>query len=310
MPSLIDTGLVTTQLVTAFNYMANQYTPNEVLGALAPPIEVLTRTFNVGIIGDIYGASQAEGAAPVYALDEFSVGGTCKRFATGFFFSDSDVKGHVLGPQILDRVGAMPAELERQVSAYLEGTVLSGLESTVGWDGQFFFDTDHPIPGGTWSNDISQTVASTALITQAEGGALIDNVLNTLSTARTGTGRYVGNPDRVVIFARTHQARVLDYVVRRDNLNLAGLAGASNVYSGMNVIVVPTPLISDQTKFYAFNIGSDGGSSALMKAWFRGPDIKLSPVNARTGTIDCVGDTFFEIVGADFSKGCAVTIST
>lgn len=130
-------------------------------------------------------------------------------------------------------------------------------ESTACYDGQYFFDTDHAeAPGNnSQSNDLTQTVASTSLMTVAEAKTSINKAI----------GAMIGFlDDRGEPYMEEYQLNASNFVVMvptvhrepwEELLSSALISNTDNVYKNRARLIC-NPRLTSSTKLYFFYTGA------------------------------------------------------
>lgn len=135
-------------------------------------------------------------------------------------------------------------------------TLLVGGESTAGFDGQFFFDTDHVWgDSGTQDNDLTYAAATGTVPTAAEFKAAYHQ-------ARTAMLKYKNDQGR---FLNRHLFTGMSglMIIVPPDLELVAYEGLTSVLLGggnTNVVIdqptiLVSPYLTDATKFYLVNTG-------------------------------------------------------
>lgn len=312
MAGFIDKSILQTQLEVEFDRQVNAFTDDSVLSQIVTPVMADTESADMGGLLDIQPATQNSGEAPVGQVDELQFSGTSLRWTTGLKINQNDIEGHVLGGQLRRRIAQLGSEVARAKMDDLADNELSAFETTNSYDGQAYFDTDHPITTTTQSNDETLNVASTDLMTQSEAQSLIDQALNTLTVLRSDTGRYVNagtsGVDRLIMFASVPQARILKRVTDPQNQFYDGGSGATNTFAGAQHVVVANPNIAN-AKIYSFAMTPNDPSKAIYRLEFRGPRIKVGEENVRTDTYDVVASDYWKYIPGDYTKAHATTLT-
>lgn len=154
------------------------------------------------------------------------------------------------------RVAEMASRSRRHPDSLLSTLIVNG-ESTAGYDGQYFFDTDHSEqPGGnSQSNDLTQSVASTALITTAEAKTVFNKALGAMIGFLDDRGEpymedwEVNNSNFIVMTPTAHREPW------EELLNSVLISNTDNVYRNRARLIVNSRLTAG-TKFYFFYTGS------------------------------------------------------
>lgn len=153
--------------------------------------------------------------------------------------------------QLAERVNDHPASL-------ISTLILAG-ESTVAYDGQFFFDTDH-VDGdsGTVNNDITYDVTTTTAPTADEMSAAIVNSIQQMYGFKDDKGVPINQSARsfdimvpIPFMGAALQARAQLLGAGGATAQLAALQGI------FNIRIVPNPRLTWTTKFATFR--TDGG---------------------------------------------------
>jgi phage major head subunit gpT-like protein len=162
---------------------------------------------------------------------------------------DDDVMG--LYPPLADGLGARAA---RHPDKLVSDLVVAG-ESALGFDGQFFFDTDHVYgDSGSQSNDLTYAAASGTTPTAAEMKGAIDQGVAALIGFKDDQGEpmnisQLGRQDNLLVMI-PRQLRVVTYEAMEATI----ISNTSNVVIDRPNIVV-NPYLTDATKFYLFDLG-------------------------------------------------------
>ena len=162
-----------------------------------------------------------------------------------------DMKRDMSG-QIMVRIGEL-AQRALSYPAKLISTLIVNGEATVGYDGQFFFDTDHVDAGsGSQSNDLTFPAATGTVPTVPE---MRDAIMASIQ-AIVGLKDDVGEPMNegastfeimvpVALYATALSAVLLPVVD-------AGVANIIQAQNEFKISVVPNVRLTDATKFYTF----------------------------------------------------------
>lgn len=178
-----------------------------------------------------------------------------KHYEASIKIDSDDLDDDQLGQHNF-RVQDMGARAARHPDSLLSTLIVNG-ESTACYDGQYFFDTDHAeAPAGTsQSNDLTHTVASTALITTAEAKAILNKAI----------GAMIGFvDDRGEPYMEEWQLNASNFIVMtptahrepwEELLTSALISNTDNVYKNRARLIVNARL-SSAAKFYFFYTGA------------------------------------------------------
>lgn len=154
--------------------------------------------------------------------------------------------------QIMVRIGEL-AQRALSYPAKLMSTLIANGESTVCYDGQFFFDTDHSEgASGSQSNDLTFAAATGTTPTVPE---MRDAIMASIQ-AIVGFKDDVGEPmnEGAATFEVMVPIALLSTALSAVNLPVID-QGAANIISAQNafsITVVPNARLTDATKFYTF----------------------------------------------------------
>ena len=157
--------------------------------------------------------------------------------------------------QINKRVQDMASRVRRHPDGRLSTLIIDG-ESTLCYDGQNFFDTDH-VEGdsGTQSNDLTGTVSDTSNITQAEFKTLFGDALEALLGFKDDRGEpfleewMLTNDNLKCMVPRQMRQVALE------TLSAELISNTTNIYKNKAEVLVNARLTSG-VKFYLFYTGA------------------------------------------------------
>jgi len=173
--------------------------------------------------------------------------------------------------QVVQRINGLAARANSHGAGLLSTLILNG-ESTVCYDGQFFFDTDHSEgDSGTQDNDIQVDVSAQAVPTDEQGSTTAPSAKTMREAVLQGIQQILGFVDDqgepinegasefMVMVPTPFWSSAVAAVVTP---TLAG--GETNVLAGlpgMSLSVVPNPRLTWTDTFAVFRAdGSDGGA--------------------------------------------------
>ncbi len=132
----------------------------------------------------------------------------------------------------------------------LVSELISKGESTLAYDGQFFFDTDHAEgESGTQDNDLTYNAADPNNVTQAEYAASFDAARVVLAQFKDDRGEpfHEQAQSGLVVMAPPALWAVAEKTLKQDTLS----GGETNVLRDAAELIV-NPHLSDATKWYLF----------------------------------------------------------
>lgn len=213
-----------------------------------------------GHLGQAPGLAEWAGFRAAHGLEKFEYSIRNKLFDVAMEIDKRDLRRDRTG-QIRQRISDMGAKARHHPDELMTALVIAG-ESTVCYDGQFFFDTDHSEGvSGTQSNDVTFTVVSATAPTAAEAEAAIFASIAKMISFKDDKGHLVNrNAQRFVVlcplpFFRAFAAalgatRLLDGGESRDNLLLQ--------IRGYSFELVVNPLLTWTDKFATFRVDGSG----------------------------------------------------
>ncbi|MDA2916453.1 Mu-like prophage major head subunit gpT family protein [Nitrospinae bacterium AH_259_B05_G02_I21] len=155
-----------------------------------------------------------------------------------------------------DQIGAVQirirdlAERAKVHPNSLVSTLIIDGESTLCYDGQFFFDTDH-VEGesGTQSNDLTYNAADPNAVTQAEFALAFEAARKTLADFKDDRGEpfHEDAASGIIVMVPSALWAVSEATLKKETL----ATGETNVHMGAYELIV-NPYLTTGTKFYLF----------------------------------------------------------
>lgn len=177
-----------------------------------------------------------------------------KHWEASLSIDRDDLEDDQLG-QINMRAQDMGARARRHPDKLLTDLIVNG-ESTLCYDAQFFFDTDHSEgDSGSQDNDLTQSVISTALITVAEAKTIINKAIGALLGFLDDRGEpfleewQIDSNNFVVMTPPKHREPW------QELLTSALISNTDNVYRNKARLLV-NPRLTSQTKMYFYYTGA------------------------------------------------------
>jgi hypothetical protein len=247
---------------------------------------------------------------PLSDIALFSLSGKVKPFGAGLEIKASDITNNMLSPMLTNAIAGLGRSHAAHVPQYLLGTKLAAFESTNCYDGQYFFDTDHPAGSTTDSNKLTKTDLaadpSTTTVTVAEAQAIFEQMRYAIVTALDNTGAYIEPEvsEWIMICNELHGNNVRWAFNPQNVLQ----SQSSNQYSGFNVRVVTSPRTT-ATKFYLIN-NSPSAPRPFNLAMYKQPMQEMGVKNVQTQRYPEISFGMYELMPGAWQPACVLTGST
>lgn len=232
------------------------------MSSILQVVDTNTKTKNVAGLGDIPEVKESTGTVNLKTIGTHSYNVTVKKWDIGVAMDGADVRNHILGGELVRKAGQLGAAFPQHWARYLTETKLPAFEGTsiTCFDGQYPYDDDHPIDGGTQSNDITYDVSSTSSITLSEAGGILDDQIEQLMGLRTDTGAYLNSsPSNLTLITSLSHARTYSRLISPGtSIYYDGSGAVSNVYAGMQVNVLGNVHTAD-TKIHLIDSSGERG---------------------------------------------------
>lgn len=209
-----------------------------------------------GWLGQAPALAEWIGGRSIDELREFSFRITNKDFSNALRVREKDMRRDKTG-QLQTRIGDLARRVNSHPASLMSALIVAG-ESSLAYDGQFFFDTDH-VEGesGTQSNDLTRAIVAAANPTATE---MIDGILAGIQ-AMYGFKDDRGEPinEEAASFAVMVPVPYMTAAVKAmDQVNLTD--GESNILRNqgmLNFEMITNPRLPWTDKFAVFR--TDGG---------------------------------------------------
>jgi hypothetical protein len=287
------------------------------MSELFQPADGDTEVLRYGGLGDVF-YPREQGAPAVAATPiEYGVTIQTRKWFNPVKVDRHDIEFGVLGGQLKNRlVAATQAMADWAGDRVL--TRLSEMESTACYDGQFFFDTDHPGTDEagiafTTDNDKAFDVAdnATTILTEAEAITLIRTSVGNLSNLRSNTGRYgrmyAGARDLFII-ASPDNGEILDRVTAPGAMLYNNGSGAQSPYANAGLKIVRHARIPNN-KVYFFKRNAPMIGKPFIRQTFGPMTVDVSQLDVMNNCYYVVPRWYLEVHAGEFTSGLLQTLS-
>ena len=243
-------------------------------------------------------------------LNEYSFQIKNEDYENGIRIKSKDMRRDKLGV-IQSRVNQL-ADRALDHPAGLLSTLIQNGESTTCYDGQFFFDTDHPFDGGAQSNDITFNVVTPADPTSDEMAPAIVRAIQTIMGLKDDRGEPMNQSatEFMVMVPTTMMGATLQAIRA-----LLGSGGATAVLEALrpffNIVPAVNPRLTWTDKFGVFRVDEDAKPFILQEEmppepYSLGEGSEFETLNKeQLYGVDWAGNVGF----GHYQMGCLVTLN-
>lgn len=309
-----DINLLQEQILVEFNAQVKEAMNANAFSSLVEEVNGDTKTAKLYGLGDIPPVREVTNGVTGDTIKTFEQEVSVKKWYVDLVLDEEELETDRLGPALKRKVG-----LAAQRMAWFPGarllSRLSAMESTACYDGQYFYDTDHPWNDGVGNsgsndNDLTYDVAdnSTTVMTQSEALTLISKAKEALGSLRSNTGDYVNDQaQKLMWIAPLRNHEILQQVTNPASSLYVGGSGAISPHASAGHYGVGNSRVG-ATKLYFFN--PDGMLAKPFIMYSYGPTrIRMSPMNHITGGYHMAITRQFEIFPGEWSKTVLYTLS-
>ena len=221
------------------NFNAGLMSAPDQWSSIAMEVQSGTASTSHPFLGDAPVMREWIGPRTVKNLEAFDYTLVNKKYESTVAVKKTDIEDDqfgLYGPR-MEALGEAAGRLPEQL---VFAALIAG-GSELCYDGQYFFDTDHPVGGGTAANLITSSALTEATYATARKTML-------LYTSDNGTPLNI-NPRLLVVPPSLE--KTARQIVEADNLSVASGSTQSNVYKGSaQVLVVPRLEANSATTWY------------------------------------------------------------
>jgi hypothetical protein len=309
-----DINVLREEIAVEFNGAVKEALDGSSFAGLVEQIEGTTKTARLYGLGDIPPVREATNGVTGDTVKTFTQEVSVKKWYIDFMLDEEELETDKMGPLLKRKI-----QMGAQRMGFYPGARLldrlDAMESTACYDGQYYFDTDHPWNDGVGNsgsndNDLTLDVAdnSTTVLTAGEALTLISKAKEGLGKLRSNTGDYSNDQaNRLMWIAPLRNHEVLQQVTDRASALYVGGSGAASPHTTAGHYGVGNSRIG-ATKVYFFNPDGQLAKPFIMYS-YGPPRVRISQPNHITGAYHVGITRQFEIFPGEWSKSVLFTLS-